>query len=93
MKSVSVKNKSISVLIITFILFKSIMLDIILKSFIRNIDDYEIRKKIIRDMIVINQFFRFVYNFIKKIKRINVKIQKFIKKKTSRMNYYFISFL
>ena len=50
------------------------MLDIILRFFIQNINNYEIRKKITRSIIIINRFFRFVYNFIKEARRINVKI-------------------
>ena len=50
-----------------FILFKLTMLDIIFKFFIRNINDYEIRKEVIRDMIIINRFFRFIYNLVEKI--------------------------
>ena len=59
---------------IMFILLESTMLDTILRFFIRDIDGYKIRKKIIREMIIINRSLRFVDNFIKKIKRINVKI-------------------
>ena len=40
-----------------FFLFESTMLDIILRFFIRDINDYEIRKKITRNMTVINRFF------------------------------------
>ena len=57
------------------------MLDIILKFFIRNIDDHEIRKKVIKNIIIIDRFFRFVYNLAKEARRINVKIQKLAKKK------------
>ena len=57
-----------------FFLLKSTMLDIILKFFIQNINNHEIRKESIRNMIIINRFFRFVYNLIKEAKRINVKI-------------------
>ena len=41
-------------LAIIFILFKLIMFNIIFKFFIRDIDDYEIRKKIMRDITIIN---------------------------------------
>ena len=86
----NVKNKPALIFITVFTLFKSIMLDIIFKSFIRNINDHEIQKKIIYDMIIINRFFRFVYNFIEKVKRINVKIQKLIKKenKSNELLFY-----
>ena len=73
-KRINVKNKFILMFAIIFILLKLIMFDIILKNFIRNINDYEIRKKVIYDMIVINRFLYFVSNFIEKIKHINVKI-------------------
>ena len=78
----SIKNKSVLIFATIFTLLKSIMLDMILKFFIRNINNHEIRKEIIRDMIVINRFFRFVYNFVKKTKHINIKIQKLTKKKS-----------
>ena len=74
MKSVNVKNKLISMFITTFFLFESTMFNIILRFFIRDIDDYEIRKKAIKDITVINRSFRFVYNLVEKTRRINVKI-------------------
>ena len=70
----NVKDKPVLMFAITFILFKSTMLDIILRSFIRNIDNHKIRKKITRNIIIINRFFYFIYNLIEKIKCINVKI-------------------
>ena len=81
-KGVSAKNKLISMSAAVFSLFESTMLDIILRSFIRNIDDHEIRKKVIKDMIIIDRFFRFVYNLVEEARRINVKIQKFAKEKS-----------
>ena len=54
MKGVSVKNKLIAMFIATFSFLESAMLDIILRFFIRNIDDYEIRKKTTRSMIITN---------------------------------------
>ena len=33
-------------------------------------------------MIIIDRFFRFVYNLVKEARRINVKIQKFVKEKS-----------
>ena len=70
----NVKDKPVLMFAITFILFKSTMLDIFLRSFIRNIDNHKIRKKITRNIIIINRFFYFIYNLIEKIKCINVKI-------------------
>ena len=84
-KFLNVKNKSISTFTIILFLFESTMLDIILRFFIRNIDDYNIRKEVTRDMVIINRFLRFVYNLIEEAKRINIKIQKLAKKK-SKLN-------
>ena len=70
----NVKNKFISMFATAFSLFKSTMLDVILRFFIRNIDDHEIRKKIIKDIAVIDRFLYFVYNLAEEAKRINVKI-------------------
>ena len=80
-KDINVKNKFISISVIAFSLLEFAMLDIILKFFIRNIDDHEIRKKVIKNIIIIDRFFRFVYNLAKEARRINVKIQKLAKKK------------
>ena len=90
MKDVSAKNKFISIFTAAFSLFESTMLDIIFRFFIRNIDDYEIRKKVIRNMIVIDRFFRFVYNLVEKARRINVKIQKLTneKSKSNKLLFY-----
>ena len=77
----NVKNKLISVFVTVFFLFESTMLDIILRFFIRDIDNYEIRKKVIKSITVIDRSLFFVYNLIKETKRINVKIQKLAKKK------------
>ena len=80
MKDVNVKNKFVSMFAIIYILFEFVMFNIIFKFFIQNINNYEIRKKVICDIIIINRFFHFVYNFIEKIRRINIKIQKLAKK-------------
>ena len=89
-KKMNVKNKPISMFTTIFILFKSTIFDIILRFFIRNIDIYKIRKKVIRNIIVINRFLYFIYNFVKKTKRINVKIQKLAKKenKSNELLFY-----
>ena len=50
----NIKNKLVSMFAIVFILFESTMLDTILRFFIRNINNYEIRKKVIRNIIVID---------------------------------------
>ena len=92
-KDVNVKNKLISIFATTFFLLESTMLNIILRFFIRDIDDYEIRKEVIRDMIITNRFLRFVYNFVEKTRRINVKIQKLANEKSKSNELLFYKFL
>ena len=43
---------------------------------------YEIRKKVTRSIIIIDRFFRFIYNLAKEARRNNVKIQKLAEKKS-----------
>ena len=73
-----------------FSLLESTILDIILRSFIRDINDHEIRKKVTRNIIIINRSLRFVYNLIEKTRRINMKIQKLIeeKNKSNELLFY-----
>ena len=89
-KDVNVKNKLISMFITIFSLLESAMLDFILRFFIRNIDDYKIRKEVTRDMTVIDRFLYFVYNLAEEAKRINMKIQKLAneKNKSNELLFY-----
>lgn len=50
------------------------MLNIILRIFIRGFNNYKIRKKITRDIILINRSLYIIYNLIEKVYRINSKI-------------------
>ena len=86
----NVKNKFIAMFVAAFSLLESTILDIILRSFIRDINDHEIRKKVTRNIIIINRSLRFVYNLIEKTRRINMKIQKLIeeKNKSNELLFY-----
>ncbi len=66
-----------------FILFflKSIMLNIILRTFIRELFEAEIRREAIRDMTSSNRFLKTIYQLAKKARRINIEIQKLYEKK------------
>jgi hypothetical protein len=55
---------------------KFTMLDTILRAFIRELFDLEIRKKATREMILGDRFLRMIYQLAKKARRINLKIQK-----------------
>jgi hypothetical protein len=55
---------------------KFIMLDTILRTFIRELFDSKIRKKVIRKMISANRSLKMIYQLAKKARRTNLKIQK-----------------
>lgn len=50
------------------------MLNIILKVFIKEIKNHEIRKKIIKNIITTDRSFKSVYILAKETRRINLKI-------------------
>ena len=52
------------------------MLNIILKTFIRDLSNQKIKKKIIKNMTTANKSLRFIYQLIEEIRRINLEIQK-----------------
>ena len=71
----NVKNHSISISIFfEFNSLKSIFLNIVFRAFIRDLIDFEIRKKIIRDMTQIDYSLLEIYNFVEKARRNNLKI-------------------
>ena len=81
-KNINIKNRFISILIFSkFNFFKSIFLNIIFRVFIRGFINYEIQKKITRDIIFSNRLLFIIYILIKKIRRIKIEIQKFLNKK------------
>ncbi len=55
---------------------KSVMLNIILRAFIRELFDSEIRRETTRDMISSDRSFRTIYQLTEKTRRINIEIQK-----------------
>ena len=71
----NVKDRSISTLIFLELNFlKSIFLNIIFRAFIRKLTNFEIYKKIIRNIIQIDHFLFKIYNLIEKARRNNFKI-------------------
>jgi hypothetical protein len=79
MQRIDVKDRSSSIshvdeFILSF--FKSVMLDIILRAFIRELFDSEIRREVTREMISFDRSFKIIYQLIEKARRINIKIQK-----------------
>ena len=71
MTRVKIKNRFI---LNIFDLLEFVMLNIILKTFIWGLNNNKFRKKIIWEMIVFNKSLKLIYNFTKKIRRINIKI-------------------
>lgn len=57
------------------------MLNIIFKVFIKEIENYEIRKEVIRKMTTFDKFLKFVYTLTKEVQRTNLKIQKLFDEK------------
>ncbi len=80
MQRVDARNRSISSSSHLFesILFflKSTMLNIILRTFIRELFESEIRREATRDMISSDRSLRIIYQLIEKTRRINIEIQK-----------------
>jgi hypothetical protein len=60
----------------TLFSLKSIMLNIILRAFIRELFESKIRREAIRDMISSDRSLRIIYQLIEKTRRINIEIQK-----------------
>ena len=81
MQRINVKNKFAFVVAIIFILFEFVMLNIILRAFIKNLLNFEIRKKIIKNMISSNRSLRTIYQLAKKTRRINIEIKKLFDEK------------
>ncbi len=80
MQRVDARNRSISSSshLSESILFslKSAMLNIILRTFIRELFELEIRREAIRDMISSDRSLKIIYQLIEKTRRINIEIQK-----------------
>lgn len=68
MRRIDVKDRFTFIFSFTsFTLLKSAILDIILRSFIRGLNDSKIRKKVTREMAPLNRFLRNIYNLTKKV--------------------------
>ena len=65
------------------------MLNIILKTFLKKIKNFNIRKKVVRIQTIINRFIKLIYNIIEKTKQINIKFQKMYKKKKKVKKFIF----
>ena len=81
MQRIDAKNKFVFAATIILILLESVMLNIILRAFIKNLFDSKIRKKVIKNMISSNRSLRTIYQLIEKIRRINIEIKKLFDKK------------
>ena len=87
-----IKVKDRFIFISNFTLFsflESIIFDQIFRIFIRNLNDQKIWKKIIRDIIFVDRSLKNIYNLTKKIRRINLEIQKLLKKKFKSKKFRF----
>ena len=89
MQRVEIKNRSFSD-IIFLTLLESVMLNIILRVFIKKMSDFVIQKETIRIMTSQNKSLRSVYNLAEKARRINLKIQKLFeqKMKIKKLQFY-----
>jgi hypothetical protein len=69
---------------------KSVMLNTILRAFIRELFDSEIRREAIRDMISSNRFLKTIYQLTKETRRINIEIQKLYEKeiRQNELSFY-----
>ena len=90
MQRINAKNKSAFVVTITLILFEFAMLNIILRAFIKDLLNSEIRKKTTKDMISSNRSLRTIYQLAEKTRRINIEIKKLFdeKLKYDELSFY-----
>lgn len=65
---------------------KKATLSVILKSFARDLHDVKIRKKIIKNLIIVDRFFRQLYSLAENTNKSKKKLQKLMKKKIDRLN-------
>lgn len=76
MQHVNVKDKSTFISFIILMLLKSAMLNTILQTFIKEILNHIIQRKITRNMIATDKLLKSIYNLAEKMKCMNLKIQK-----------------
>ena len=90
MQRINAKNKFVFAAAIILILLEFAMLNIILRAFIRDLLNFEIRKKIIKNMISSNRSLRTIYQLTKKTRRINIEIKKLFdeKLKYDELSFY-----
>ena len=81
MQRINAKNKFAFVAAIILILLEFAMLNIILRAFIKDLLNFEIRKKITKNMISSNRSLRTIYQLAKEIRRINIEIKKLFDEK------------
>ncbi len=68
---------------------KSVMLDIILRAFIRDLIDSEIRREVTRDMTSSDRSLKTIYQLIEKARRTNIEIQKLYDEKVRQNELFF----
>ena len=73
MQRVKSKNRFLT---IALNIFESIMLNIIMRAFVKNIIDFDVKKKAIKNLIAIDRFLKVIYNLAKKARKIKLKIKK-----------------
>ncbi len=81
MQHIEAKDKSAFSSFIILTLLKSAMLNIILWAFIKRILNHIIQRKVMRDMTATDKSLKFIYNLVKKVKWMNLKIQKLFDEK------------
>jgi hypothetical protein len=83
----SVQNSHASEFTLSFL--ESAMLNIILRAFIRELVDSEIRRKTTRNMISSDRFLKTIYQLVEKTRRINIEIQKLYEKEIRQNEFSF----
>lgn len=82
MQRVDIKNRFVIIQItISFFTLEITMFNIIFRTFLKSLNDHNIRKEVIRDITSIDRLFRIIYNFAEKARKINLKIQKLFDEK------------
>ncbi len=89
MQRVRAKNRPASNFSTILTLLKSVMLDTILRAFIKEIKDHTVRKEAIREMTAADRSLKSVYNLTEEIRRINLKIQKIYEEKIKSKQFTF----
>ena len=90
MQKIKIKNRIVNINIVSLNLLKSIILNIIIKVFIKSLMNNNVRRETTRKLTFINRLLKFVYNLTKKTRRIKLKIKKFLNKnfKNKKLKFY-----